>query len=189
MLIFVAYYTSSSKLLGFFPRLLLLSLLRSCLCLHPYSTKGLQAPLGGRAGALVVGCVFLLGYLHSLLPGRLTLQMSACKGPQGVPVTSFLHWCCMNLNMYSERAPETESRKKKKKVGFVFFWGGSTRESSRASVLWKVCLWSPHHETQGWSVITWTEHPVFFLRNKLVYLGDYINSRGNLQVLCLFSGL
>lgn len=113
----MAFYTSSPKLLGFFPRLLLLSLLWSCLCLHPYSTKGLQAPLGGRDGALVVGCVFLLGYLLSLLPGRLTLQMSACKGPQGVPVTSFLCWCCMNLNMYSERAPETESRKKKK-VGF-----------------------------------------------------------------------
>lgn len=33
-------------------------------------------------------------------------------------------------------------------------------------------LWSPHHETQGWFVVTCTEHPVFFLRNKLVYLGE-----------------
>lgn len=51
-------------------------------------------------------------------------------------------------------------------------------------------LWSPHHETQGWFVVTCTEYTVFLLRNKLVlFRRDYIHSWNYMQVLGLFSGL
>lgn len=47
-------------------------------------------------------------------------------------------------------------------------------------------LWSPHHETQGWFVVTCTKHPDFFLGNKPVYLGKITFV---LELICKFSGL
>lgn len=77
--------------------------------------------------------------------------------------------------------------------------GGSTGQSSQENVAvdsllgllrdsWWL-LWSPHHETQGWLLVTCAEHTVFFLRKKAGILRrDYIHAWAYLKVLGLFSG-